>query len=84
MTTADQISLAHASAFRLGPIKVEPALRQITGTRFETLAPRVMQVLVVPAMANACRSRCAVKANCTASIERRIKRWEHETVIEAM
>jgi len=32
----------------------------------------------------ACRSRCAVKANCTASIERRIKRWEHEEVIEAM
>src|ERR1700754_4085175 len=32
----------------------------------------------------ACRSRCAVKANCTASIERRIKRWEHEEVIEEM
>jgi transposase len=32
----------------------------------------------------ACRSRCAVKANCTASLERRIKRWEHEEVIEAM
>ena len=32
----------------------------------------------------ACRSRCAVKANCTASIERRIKRWEHEDVIDAM
>jgi len=32
----------------------------------------------------ACRSRCAVKANCTAGIERRIKRWEHEEVIEAM
>lgn len=32
----------------------------------------------------ACRSRCRVKANCTASIERRIKRWEHEEVIEAM
>ncbi len=32
----------------------------------------------------ACRSHCAVKANCTASIERRIKRWEHEEVIEAM
>jgi transposase len=32
----------------------------------------------------ACRSRCAVKANCTASIERRIKRWEHEEVIDAM
>jgi transposase len=32
----------------------------------------------------ACRSRCAVKANCTASTERRIKRWEHEEVIDAM
>jgi transposase len=32
----------------------------------------------------ACRSRYAVKANCTAGIERRIKRWEHEDVIEAM
>jgi transposase len=32
----------------------------------------------------ACRSRCTVKTNCTASIERRIKRWEHEEVIEAM
>jgi len=32
----------------------------------------------------ACRSQCTVKANCTASIERRIKRWEHEEVIEAM
>lgn len=32
----------------------------------------------------ACRSRCAVKTNCTASIERRIKRWEHEVVVEAV
>ena len=32
----------------------------------------------------ACRSRCTVKASCTDSIERRIKRWEHEEVIEAM
>ena len=32
----------------------------------------------------ACRSRCAVKANCTTSIERRVKRWEHEEVIEVM
>lgn len=32
----------------------------------------------------ACRSRCTVKANCTASTERRIKRWEHEEVVEAM
>ena len=32
----------------------------------------------------ACRSRCALKTNCTTSIERRIKRWEHEDVIEAM
>ena len=26
----------------------------------------------------ACRSRCTVKTNCTTSVERRIKRWEHE------
>jgi transposase len=32
----------------------------------------------------ACRLRCTVKANCTASIERRIKRWEHEHVVETM
>jgi transposase len=32
----------------------------------------------------ACRSRCTVKRNCTTSVERRIKRWEHEEVIEAM
>ena len=32
----------------------------------------------------ACRSRCTIRANCTASIERRIKRWEHEEVIDAM
>lgn len=33
---------------------------------------------------SACRSRCTVKANCTASTERRIKRWEHEEVIDTM
>ncbi|WP_374943719.1 IS1182 family transposase [Sphingomonas sp.] len=32
----------------------------------------------------ACRTRCAVRTNCTASVERRIKRWEHEEVIDAM
>ena len=32
----------------------------------------------------ACRYRCGVKANCTTGIERRIKRWEHEEVTEAM
>jgi DNA-binding winged helix-turn-helix (wHTH) protein/Tfp pilus assembly protein PilF len=52
MVTPDQIDLAHASAFRLGPITVEPALRQVTNTRSQTLEPRVMQVLVVLAMAN--------------------------------
>ena len=52
MATPDQIDLARASAFRLGPITVEPALRQVTAARSETLEPRVMQVLVVLAMAN--------------------------------
>ena len=32
----------------------------------------------------ACRYRCGVKANCTTSIERRVRRWEHEEVIEGM
>ncbi len=32
----------------------------------------------------ACRSRCTLRANCTASIERRIKRWEHEEVIDTL
>ncbi|HBO7920458.1 TPA: IS1182 family transposase, partial [Pseudomonas aeruginosa] len=27
---------------------------------------------------------CALKANCTPSSERRVSRWEHETVLEAM
>jgi transposase len=32
----------------------------------------------------ACRAGCAVRAKCTAGVERRIKRWEHEEVIDAM
>jgi TolB-like protein len=52
MLTPNQIDLAHAPAFRLGPVSVEPALRQVTTTHSETLEPRVMQVLVVLAMAN--------------------------------
>ena len=52
MTSLDQIDLAHAVPFRLGPLMVEPPLRQITAARSETLEPRVMQVLVVLAMAN--------------------------------
>ena len=32
----------------------------------------------------ACRSRCTMKPRCTTGIERRIKRWEHEEVVEAM
>jgi transposase len=32
---------------------------------------------------NACQS-CAIKSNCTTSKERRITRWEHEHVIEAV
>jgi transposase len=30
-----------------------------------------------------CQS-CALKPKCTASIERRVTRWEHEAIIEAM
>ena len=32
----------------------------------------------------ACRAGCAVRAKCTVGVERRIKRWEHEEVIDAM
>ena len=32
---------------------------------------------------NACRS-CAIKRNCTTAKERRITRWEHEHVLEAV
>ena len=32
----------------------------------------------------ACRSSCTVRSNCTAGSERRIKRWEHEEIIDAM
>jgi hypothetical protein len=32
---------------------------------------------------NACRS-CAIKQHCTPSPERRISRWEHEHVLEAV
>ena len=41
-----QIDLARAAPFRLGPLTVEPALRQVTAVTSETLEPRVMQVLV--------------------------------------
>ncbi len=46
MSETGQIDLARAAPFRLGPITVEPALRQVTTTSAETLEPRVMQVLV--------------------------------------
>jgi TolB-like protein/Flp pilus assembly protein TadD len=49
-----QIALAHALPFRLGGMVVEPALRQVAvaQSEVETLEPRVMQVLVVLALAN--------------------------------
>jgi TolB-like protein/DNA-binding winged helix-turn-helix (wHTH) protein/Flp pilus assembly protein TadD len=51
---SDQIDLAHAVPFRLGSLRVEPGLRQVVEPDgpSETLEPRVMQVLVVLAMAN--------------------------------
>ncbi len=54
MIETGQIDLARAAPFRLGPIKVEPALRQVSTTTVsaETLEPRVMQVLVVLAAAS--------------------------------
>ena len=52
MALNDQIDLATAPPFRIGPLTVEPALRQVTAAASETLEPRVMQVLVQLAMAN--------------------------------
>jgi TolB-like protein/DNA-binding winged helix-turn-helix (wHTH) protein/Flp pilus assembly protein TadD len=54
MNDPGQIDLARASPFRLGPLVVEPGLRQVIGSggASETIEPRVMQVLVVLAMAN--------------------------------
>ena len=55
MPASQQIDLAHAAPFRLGGLVVEPALRQVVDARCgraETVEPRVMQVLVVLAMAN--------------------------------
>lgn len=52
MALSDQIDLATAPPFRIGPLTVEPALRQVTAAASETLEPRVMQVLVQLAMAN--------------------------------
>ncbi len=41
------IRLANVAPFAIGPLRVEPATRQIAlGARIETLEPRVMQVLV--------------------------------------
>ena len=46
-TTANKgIDLATTTAFRLGPLLVEPSLRAVSTTSRETLEPRVMKVLV--------------------------------------
>jgi TolB-like protein/DNA-binding winged helix-turn-helix (wHTH) protein len=55
MAAPEQIDLARAAPFRLGTLLVEPALRQVihAGRSLpETIEPRVMQVLVMLAMAN--------------------------------
>jgi DNA-binding winged helix-turn-helix (wHTH) protein/tetratricopeptide (TPR) repeat protein len=53
MTTADRIELAHQPDFRLGPLEVRPATREVVrGDRHEVLEPRVMQVLVALARAD--------------------------------
>ena len=47
-----RVVLAHEPPFELGPLKVDPATRQVAdGKRSETLEPRVMQVLVALARA---------------------------------
>lgn len=65
MTEQDRIDLARAPSFRLGPLTVEPPLRQVTARSSETLEPRVMQVLVALAMADgAIVSRDDLVAQC--------------------
>ncbi|RYY10241.1 MAG: hypothetical protein EON55_16755, partial [Alphaproteobacteria bacterium] len=47
MSNLVKISLSRAAAFSLGPMLVEPSIRQVTGPRgAETIEPRVLQVLV--------------------------------------
>ena len=49
----ERIVLAHEAPFDLGPLRIEPATRQLRcGARAITLEPRVMQVLVVLARAD--------------------------------
>jgi len=48
-----KVVLAHEPAFTIGSVRVHPATRQIErADRFETLEPRVMQVLVALARSN--------------------------------
>ena len=45
------MDLAHAPAFALGPLTVEPALRKVSAVgRSEVLEPRTMRVLVALAL----------------------------------
>lgn len=47
-----QVVLAHEPPFSVGPLRVDPASRQVNGSgRSETLEPKVMQVLVALARA---------------------------------
>ena len=67
MATAasEGIDLATTTAFRLGPLLVEPSLRAITTTNRETLEPRVMKVLVALVRADgAVLSRDALIDQC--------------------
>lgn len=50
----DRIDLAHAAAFRIGDLRVDPALRQVSRDdgASEIVEPRVMQVLVALARAD--------------------------------
>ena len=62
---SEGIDLATTTAFRLGPLLVEPSLRAVSTTSRETLEPRVMKVLVALVRADgAVLSRDALIDQC--------------------
>ena len=55
MPVSEQIDLSRATPFRIGGLVIEPALRQVVADadgHTQTIEPRIMQVLVVLAMAD--------------------------------
>lgn len=60
-------------------------MRRLDGVEAEMLASPDQQVSLTDpdARSTAC-GRCAIKARCTPAKERRVTRWEHEAVLEAV